>query len=384
MLEHNYIKNKLQVDIETIIQNLDYNIEVNGEVGFYDHTWIKKKFGTLVTPFVLNPITTTISEDTLKLETRQYTMVAMPFAKERKAWENIVNEIKSLYSNGYQTNLNGNIVTWQFVNEQFGVDFVEGSGFADKRFELLITFNAVLFPENTLIDTTTQQIKINDVAIAWRSFKYEHGKTSLLNMGENYNNANNVKLNNNQVVIEAYVLNDVGDEVRKLISSYQGTNIKVNLELAYIMDSAKVYNFDGFTISNVRGDIEMVLLYFSPYKEDIVITVNGVSAPIVRYEIEFETAQKQFLSPNSINVKAVNLSRTIVYGFVFSEENNAVINKIYDDMFDETFDGIYNVVITFNHLSTPKTVEKTLEIKKVSKKGETDNQDAIVVTFTEG
>ena len=29
-------------------------------------------------------------------------------------------------------------------------------------------------------------------------------------MGENYNNANNVKLNNNQVVIEAYVLNDVG------------------------------------------------------------------------------------------------------------------------------------------------------------------------------
>jgi len=57
---------------------------------------------------------------------------------------------------------------------------------------------------------------------------------------------------------------------------------------------------------------------------------------------------------------------------------------IYDDMFDETFDGIYNVVITFNHLSSPKTVEKTLEIKKVSKKGETDNQDAIVVTFTEG
>jgi len=128
----------------------------------------------------------------------------------------------------------------------------------------------------------------------------------------------------------------------------------------------------------------MVLLYFIPYKEDIVITVNGVSAPIVRYEIEFETAQKQFLSPNSMNVKAVNLSRTLVYGFVFSEENNAVINKIYDDMFDETFDGIYNVVITFNHLATPKTVEKTLELKKVSKKGETDNQDAIVVTFTEG
>ena len=180
------------------------------------------------------------------------------------------------------------------------------------------------------------------------------------------------------------MLNDVEDEVRKLISSYQGTNIKLDLEIAYIMDSSKVYNFDGFTISNVRGDIEMVLLYFSPYKEDIVITVNGVSAPIVRYEIEFETAQKQFLSPNSINVKAVNLSRTLVYGFVFSEENNAVINKIYDDMFDETFDGIYNVVITFNHLETPKTVEKTLELKKVSKKGETDNQDAIVVTFTEG
>ena len=70
MLEHDYIKNKLQVDIETIIQSLDYDIEVNGEVGFYDHSWIKKKFGTLVTPFVLNPITTTISEDTLKLETR--------------------------------------------------------------------------------------------------------------------------------------------------------------------------------------------------------------------------------------------------------------------------------------------------------------------------
>ena len=78
------------------------------------------------------------------------------------------------------------------------------------------------------------------------------------------------------------MLNDVEDEV---ISSYQGTNIKLDLEIAYIMDSSKVYNFDGFTISNVRGDIEMVLLYFSPYKEDIVITVNGVSAPIVRYEM---------------------------------------------------------------------------------------------------
>ena len=49
----------------------------------------------------------------------------MLFAKECKAWENIVNEIKSLYSNGYQTNPNGSIVMAFLMSNL--VDFVEGS-----------------------------------------------------------------------------------------------------------------------------------------------------------------------------------------------------------------------------------------------------------------
>lgn len=345
----------LETRLNQLSVNLDYDIVFDGNYGFYHHDWVKEKFGSRITPFVLTTNSMRKANSNDNTYNFTYTLVALPFEKDRDKIEDLFNRLnheldRELFGDYKVRFLPNNIA--------FGGDFSEGSGLGFRRFEALFEFNGTA---TTSYGLDSLELKFSGIEIPVNSFKYEHSKTNPLSPAEEeatYENSYN--LNSNLLVVET-VLGKDNKALQKFVALKNQVNtiedvllgINVFNEETEKYDLVKIiedsYIFENYTLTyDSENDKFIVYLYFS-YKPDFAyISIDGDEIPILDYSISMMVDSVPHVSPNTNTISSIFLNKARGYAFNVSEdEDYDVLNRLTGDLIgDNEEEPIYDVVIS--------------------------------------
>lgn len=384
MLTDNKVKSFIQTQLTQIATTLEYNdIVFNGDVGFYDHQWIKRNLGEKITPFVITPISTEVSKDGLNIQTTRYMLLIMGFSKNRERMQDIINSFIEYLSSGINRSYEDEKLSLGYISGQSGVDFVEGSGNAEKRYEIAIEFEVV--STNDIYDSNdiSLTIEINDVEtiLPFKSFRYEHGKNNFLNINNSesgYSTTNNWRFNTNSLVIECYLTSSILDLIKT-------QNSNITYIMGCFIDNITLFQnfmkFSGYQFSNERGQIGTVFLYFEPSKANSSITIDDITIPIVDYGIALETLKKEIITPNSNIIKHKFLGKVRVYSFEVAEEDSTLLTSLFNDLLSDNIEKNYYTVY-MNLIG--KTFTKNCLLSNIETKKSNDNVGTLVLKFLDG
>lgn len=378
MITSRDIANHLGTLLNRISVENDLDIVFEGTDGFYHHEWVKEKFDIKITPFVL---TTNLIQRTKSNENSyefRYTLVAMPFEKDREKIRFLYNELNQELDRYKINDYNLRFIP---SNVAFGADFAEGSGLGFRRFEALFEFEGVATTSYGLEDLS---LDFGGYNIPINSFKYEHSKTNFINKEENYLGDNNFNLNSNLLIVETILSPE--NHILNYLNKRQMVNIETPLKLkvgneVIIEDN---YVFENYTI---RGDAnqDKILAYlnFEIAPDKTVIQIGGKEIPVLDYAFAMATNLEHHNEPNSNITKSIYLGKTRSYAFNVVEDKkyNDILNKLTGELIgeDETM-PIYQVLIIIRGT----IYEKKLMLVDISKESRGTSSTVLSIKFVDG
>lgn len=376
-METRKLLNYIEAMLNGIAAEFDFDIAFKGNLDVVNNEWLDTYFGIRATPFALAKHQFEARQDKQSIDF-SYSLYIMPFSKDRKRMELIMNEFwqriqKTIVLDDFNIDIRP-------TNIDSGNDFTSGSGLGFKRYETLITF----------IGNATQHyrfehlnLKIDNQPLDFISFKYDHTKTMIINKEGSYLGDNNKNLNTNMLVLEV-PLSPNNTTLNDFIGSGQRTNItktiSLNLNDIPIIDGK--FEYEGHTLSSKKGDSLMVVyLYFTMAGEKASITINGEEIPILDFAITKKTDSIPIQTPDSNTIKHLFTSTVRSYAFNISEElGYDLFNVLENELlgYDEV-SPIFDVSIKLYG----KEIEKRLILDEISKESKDNARTIFKVIFVE-
>ena len=381
---------KLLIYVQNLLNDIsidmEFDIQFKGYNDYVDVEWRRKMVGVNYTPFSL------IANNYQELQVGtvidfRYSLYIMPFEDDRQKIEYIMEEfdkriqIPFIVEDEISLKPTWNVVV-KPVNLTYGGSFSEGSGRGILRFETLYTFNGVATSNYNMLKDLVIEVGGNPIPV--NSYKWEHGKVSYVNKGDNFVSENSKNLNNGSIVIECPISkqNTIVQDfiVANEVNVVKGLKIMVG-DLV-ILDEE--YNYDGFSFAGNQNNQSMnIYLYFTPKRITNTITINGDSIPILAYGVatKMETLAHDNIDSNLYK----NLFTGKVTSFAFSvsedeDDEYTVLDTLNEDLIEgEDRLPIYQVEISINN----KTYNKTLVLTDITKESEGTTKGVLKLTFLE-
>lgn len=351
---------------------VDLDVEFEGDLETYDYDWVKERFNKKITPFTLNLNSTNVRQDTITRVSR-YTIYMLPFAKDLHLIEEIINELIDNYFG--KTDI-GNIT---FIEKKKGFPFSEGSGAIKKRIEYALTFEITEF--GNYKSSKDVLIYVGGYELDWKSFKITHGKASVLNDSNVVNDVNNKHINNTEIIIEAFIddnLLDLG-----LIQSGELNKVNKEYDLVFEVGGDSLingsYEFVGYTISNTVDNVLTAYLFFNTPTPKRTIKIKDVLIPIIDMSFELVVMTEAQSSRNIL--KEIYIGRARGYNFNISKSTKLIDGITAEQFFiDELLENdnkpLYAVEITVGD----KVYNKSLMLKGLKE----ENSEIFSISFGEG
>lgn len=402
----NIIKNYIQSQLQSKVASLEYDLSFNGEVGFYDHKWLKKNAGIKITPFVLTPVSRNVSKISSKIETIHFVAVFMCFAdKKEESIEVLEDFINDINTNPAFIDSDNNTLIFKLLNKEQGVDFIEGSGDNTKRFEYAIEFEVTvgfeLYGQGDLTLEVSYDEIITPLEIPIKTLKFEHGNQAFMNKAnteQGYSKDTNIYYNTNGIIVECFATKDIIDFIQAKQHSVSADIDRNNRVYELLIKIAgdilyqQNFNYDGFVLAvdNAINEPLTIFLYFTIAKENTVIKINDVEIPIMNYSIGMQVAEKKVIRPNDNVVRHKETMRMRSYVFEVAEENGTLLsglyNKLLDDEIDESYYTLEMKFVGSKNFDQNQilTWTKNCILQKIEKNPASKNRGSFVLTLLDG
>lgn len=375
MLTDKQVKNLIETKLTSITNALEYDIQFEGDTDYYNHDWIKRHVGTLITPFSLRETDAEISSDGLRIKTARYILILLGFSKDRNELDDIINVfINDLSSGENELIVEGEKsynVAYSFLGKDIGVDFAEGSGSAQKRFEIGIEFE--VSSSSAMLNTNDVKLEIENERIPFRSLRIDHGKENLIARETEYSSPDNKYTNNNTLVVEVYVTDSLNLLNSQNINMHKDIKLTIGEQVIYDNDK---FLYLGYQFSTEQTGILTAYLYFEMVKENIRFKVNDKFVNVLSYSIGGEVINKPIVRGNDAKFRAIGKAKSFSLEI---SDNDSLSRIILYEYFDTS---LYYVYYDFElHFFEEPPILMRAMLSNVEKKS---GSNSTIFTFIEG
>lgn len=378
MINNRKMLEEIGAKLNSIASFNDIKVDFVGEIDFYNYDWVKRVFGYNATPFVLVTNSFKTLSDGIGSVTFRYTIVALPFEKDKEHIEFIYDQLYNTLKSDHIDDIN---IVYRPIKITYGADFSEGSGSGHRRFEALFEFEGYA---TTALNHSDFGLVVGDLEIPIESFKFEHIKANYVVDIPNYENENQSNINSNVLILESPLT--INSDLVDLISSKDKVNINYDISL-----SAKEtelfsgnYKFDGWTMSsNANANKVTVFLFFSKANESVDIEINGYPIPILDYSFAMGTVKVPHTSLGSNIGKELYIGKVRSWAFNIAEEyNNEILEILEEQMFGDSEEPpIFRV--RFKLYSEMQPRELDLLLDDVIKESKETGRSFLTIKFVE-
>lgn len=339
----------------------EFNIVFDGSLGFYHHEWVKEKFDTNITPYVLTTNLWDIDKSIPDGINFRFTLGVIPFSKDRNLMEVIFADLQKELK--FEVAENGNNVFFRPTSFNTFRDFSEGSGRGIQRFELLFEFEG---NSNSVLGGEAIEFLLDNEEIPIQSFKYEQAKTNFYGKDEI-----DTGINDDVLIIES-ILGKDSFVLEELLSKHNKSSIKKNISLKIneIEVISGIYSFENYTISYSK-DLEafVVYLYFMKYVKGLTIEIETDQIKVISYSVATASDLEGHLSLDTNISSSLWTGSARAFSFVVEEDyNNGVVQTLVRGMFDEIeLEPTYNIKIIYGQ--NDEIFEKVMLLKEISGEG---------------
>lgn len=375
MIKQIDIKNRIELELNNIAREYEYEIEFVGELGFYDYDWVKKQMGVVATPFVLVPNRWQRQVGSAVAFDFTFSIIALPKEQDRdlivKIFDRLANDLPTL-------KIEQNNVSFKTTSLKYFKGEMEGSGSGIERFHVELVFEGTATNAYGYKD---MELTFGNEVIGIDSFKYEHSKTNYINVFSEYLDSNNHNLNANLFVIET-TLTKGGSVLNKLLNKGQMVNIEDNLlfkiDNVVIVDA--LYSFNNYSLTFDKEVNEFrVFLFFEMAGDKNEISLGDDSVKILDYALTTTMNTLPHNRPNDNIYRYNYVGRARAYAFNVAEtSDNALLNRFTSElMSDLDTNPIYNLKIKLHG----EVYEKRLILMEISKETKETANSVLTITF---
>lgn len=369
------LKNYFETELNNVARDKDYDISFAGEVGYYNHDWIKRQEGIQVTPYVLIPNRWQRRNDSTNTFDFSFTLLALPKETDRDKIKHIFDTFSNGLTNDVIDSYNADFLV---TNLNYHEKFSESSGSGIDRFHAEIVFEGKI---TNALNFSDIELSFGDILIGVESFKYEHAKTNYLNRFEEFDDINNKNLNSNILVIET-VLTKEGETLTNLLNKGQTVNIikPTILKLNGIEVINDNYSFDNYSVIFDKANNEVrVYLFFSIEADKNEIILGNNTVTILDYAITTVVNSLPHNSPNDNIYKHTYLGRARAYAFnVVEDSKNIILNIFIEELMGERdLEPIFNLEIKIHGV----TYNKRLLLSEITKESKETANNVLTLNF---